>query len=324
MIEGVSLRVYVGDMPDSYINAFGSLRDVMLLKSGLQFQLELIRQASRVPVLLAFAPGPQIVQRGLRSNAKLVLNTVNARYVQRKGGAVVSAGRSFRHVDPSRTSLHLIRRFVKSFNFLSVRDRASLLVVGSRVRVGPDLAFAGLPETVDPSRVFRRIAFSFRYDFSPDPSQFASAARHLREADIDTVLVSQVGRDDEVHRMLSEASGVRLVAWGDRGHAEQEHRVRSEYSTCSVVVSNRLHALLLGAQAGATPVIVSDGRDKLSETLAPWLSLAQVPLSLDGVEWADIVQATIDKAEIANSRRAAVDLRESMVSVAAQMVRGSE
>nr|KHD97540.1 hypothetical protein GY22_09445 [Kocuria polaris] len=147
-----------------------------------------------------------------------------------------------------------------------VRDHESRDLLGARTEVRPDMAFAD--ELIETNELRNVIAVSLR-DAGPEVVEQLRALKHLgEEHSLEMVLVTQVKFDDQLHRQLALSLGVSHVAWDDRSHSEQLQDLSRVYSRSVAVVSNRLHALILGLQAGSAAVAVNpDKHPKLVSTL---------------------------------------------------------
>jgi exopolysaccharide biosynthesis predicted pyruvyltransferase EpsI len=144
--------------------------------------------------------------------------------------------------------------------------------LGRDVAQIPDLAFV---QSVDIVAASRRdvVVLSFRNDTRVEEDSLKPLVRWCVSQGIKVMCVSQVRRDDEQHSQLAVALNIEPVLWGSRSHAEHEEVIRDVYGKSVAVISNRLHALLLGAICGASPVeyrVASS--DKIQTTLTPWLT----------------------------------------------------
>src|SRR5690606_31089837 len=112
------------------------------------------------------------------------------------------------------------------------------------------------------------MVLSFRGDREVDPALVRRALEAARRTGTRPVLVTQVRRDGAQHARLAAEHGIEHVAW-EGEHRAQLERVTATMRTARVVVSARLHALLLGAGNGAVVVpVATPGSDKLPTTLA--------------------------------------------------------
>ncbi len=106
----------------------------------------------------------------------------------------------------------------------------------------------------------------------PAPSDaFIRSVRDVsNELGLRPVVVNQVVRDLARSRELATSLDAEfLEPWEGGPHAEFEARIRDVYARSAVVVSDRLHALVLGFTEGAVPVGATQGSsEKLDRTFA--------------------------------------------------------
>lgn len=136
------------------------------------------------------------------------------------------------------------------------RDESSLAVVGQRPLM-PDWAFAlGTATSKWPMLADRPLITVVLRGDRPAPSDewlgwFATLSAGLG---LTPAVVVQVGRDYRRAQELSTAYAPDYFAWFVDDHAEHEASVRDVYRRSSVVVSDRLHALIFAASEGAVPI----------------------------------------------------------------------
>lgn len=115
------------------------------------------------------------------------------------------------------------------------------------------------------------LAVSMRSDHRVPGRSFRDLIRGIAEAGgLDIIVVSQVERDnDAALRLAKDLGGVATLTFDDPHHARHEARVRETYAKSAVVVSDRLHSLVIGITEGAIPVALSaDYPEKAARTLA--------------------------------------------------------
>ncbi len=258
-----------GDLPASYVAAFGRHDRITFVRSPLSFQAALlgavVRPGSR-PVLV-FAPGPATLVDAPKPLLKACANLANVALVRIGRGAVFTVGRAVRG---TASVARLIERSSARLQSLYVaRDAVTRSIVGAEVVVAPDLAFARADRPTSTSGSTRNLVLSFRGDRVADDELVARSVVAATKLGLLPVLVTQVARDDPQHARLARDHGVEHVSWDGRDHATQIDRVTGIMTQADVVVSDRLHALILGARSGAVAVpVIHPGTDKLSTTLA--------------------------------------------------------
>ena len=200
------------------------------------------------------------------------------------------------------------------FHCYSARERYSLSYLRNLgipgVSFCPDMAWLLTPDPVG-TRARPLAVISFRQSLlgSEDGAYEASdgylryilaIARHLENAlGLGIAVAYQVERDEAFSHAISRflsGNGVRIV---ECRRIESEGEARALYQKASVVVSNRLHALLLGFSAGAAPLaVVSREHSKIIGVLEEaGLRHAIVPfdedIAPDAKPWPSILQAAL-------------------------------
>ncbi|AWH38887.1 hypothetical protein C1929_19940 [Stenotrophomonas sp. ZAC14D1_NAIMI4_6] len=203
------------------------------------------------------------------------------------GVRICHVGMSFDAMDwPERIVAGWRRRLLYSF---AVRDRISesyLHSIGVPVdEVVPDLSF-NLYQNPAPSVALRRaVAFSFRFDGKADEKEVQQTVRRIMEAlgsSNEYLFVVQVARDEPGTRRLIKAldghqASMRLVICDS-----SIDDLTLLYSSCIAIYSNRLHALLLAAHAGASPyALVSRGAQPKIDGIFQDLGISERVLCVD-------------------------------------------
>lgn len=274
LANGHEAVIFTGNMPPGYIDAFEFSERVSLTSNALKFQFCVLSHALTRRAHFIFAPGPHILSDKWRSLAKSSALVLTVAAVRLTGGKVFVIGRSLR--GSARISSLTERSIARMSTTYAVRDTASDAAVGTSLERVPDLAFAHMP-AIERDQQRKLVGFSFRNDSQINVEALTALVDRCQSDGFRVVLVSQVQRDDEQHSRLAKLLSVEAVLWGKKTHLQQEEAVEKLYSQCQAVISNRLHALLLGAVAGAIPVEFRIGQsDKIQSTLKPWIS--QIPV----------------------------------------------
>lgn len=124
--------------------------------------------------------------------------------------------------------------------------------------VSPDLAFGEMGSESRFGDVRDSLTVTFRSD-RPSPSD--DVLREIRtfaeEHKLQLKAVVQVRRDRQLMTSISQRFDMELVDWPEsRSHIQQEKMVREEYRRSRLVISDRIHALIIGATEGALPASV--------------------------------------------------------------------
>ncbi len=126
-------------------------------------------------------------------------------------------------------------------------------------------------------------------------------------------VASQVDEDEARSAELAARLGCELIPWGDDGDLSRERSRRLTYAESTIVVSDRLHVLLLAAQAGAVPVeVVEHPRRKVATHFAA-VGLHDVSLDVTGMEAVEIDAWITDRLESASETATAMDGARSVL-----------
>lgn len=214
-----------------------------------------VRQLKLLPLILAIR-----LRRGQVLRLGMAMRSVNARYLR-----------------PLRPLFRLSTKVLW-------RDTATGRAFGFG-EVGPDWAFAWEGSDDDALDVDRAdVAVSHRGDRDPPSEAFvASLAALTRVTGRRVVVVTQVRRDVPAAAELAEHLGAELIPWPvERTLAEHEDVVRAIYRRSALVVSDRLHALIVGMTEGAVPLCVSEQGEAKVERHIDAVGFEGSTLRLDG------------------------------------------
>lgn len=260
------LIVYAGDSPDVWLRQLGVPADAVVLRSkrSVPKWLWMIATSPRRPVLV-FEAGevPLHKGNGLRELVFL-LETV---LVRLKRGVVVRPPRGIRAATEPSTWLHA--RAAKWSQVALWRDAASAALVGGS-DVVPDIGFGETPRASLRDGERDELLVSLRGARPMPDAAWLQAVRDMADAEglrIRTVV--QVREDEERARELASALGADFDAWGDTDAIAHEARLRERYSRARLVISDRMHVLVLAAIDGAVPAeLVPSPTRKITEAFA--------------------------------------------------------
>ncbi|MTE23273.1 polysaccharide pyruvyl transferase family protein [Microbacterium sp. ZXX196] len=311
---GQGFIIYTGSMPSDYVDAFKFPADVELVADAPSFIVRYLGDIMRRRAHLVFAPGPLELRAGARAAIKATVNLLNILAARFSGGHVIAIGRALRgHGSPA---LQIERAAIGWYSLFVSRDSVSEIVIGRTLEQAPDLAFLRAPEFRAESR--DKVAISLRGDHSVNPSLITDVVNRARAADLTPVFVTQVARDDANHQKLAKHFGADIVSWDGTGHGAQIARVQDAYRTCRFVVSDRLHALILGSIGGAKPIALRHpDSDKLSSTLADVLTAPFVDTTADRMEDVSFDSAEDDRlaSELSQARSRLIEIAERLASL---------
>ncbi len=326
METGLPVTVFAGTMPPGYIEAFDFPPDVPIVRSSRAFQLLLGRQVLRRRAHLVFAPGPQgfgtfgrAAKLGTprrqfavsRSLAKPLLNLVTSIAVRASGGRAVAIARAAR--GQGRLALTIEQARIRALDAFSTRDTASSAVLGLALRVVPDVAF--FEDHGDHDNGTKDvIVISVRGDRPANLPAIRDAVTLCRRLGLRPVILTQVKSDQGQHEAIARETDTPLVAWEDETHTEQLERALETYRQARFVISDRLHALIFGAQHGAVPIaIVHPDTDKLTATLRHIVPLGEVDSR--AATWTNLEAILTDETSAGRLRQATAAARADLLTL---------
>lgn len=260
------LVVYVGDAPDGWMRHVAVPDDAILLrtKRSVGRWLWLLATAPPRPVLV-FEAGEVPLDRGnvLRELVFLAETVI----VRLKRGIVVRPPRGIRApTDPAR---RIHARAARMSQFPLWRDAVSAGLVGGD-RVVPDIGFGAGIRPGRPWTDRDDLLVSLRGPRPhPGPAWIAAVRATASTHGLRIRTVVQVREDEDRARELAAELDGTFEAWGDRDALAQETLLRERYDGAKLVISDRMHVLVLAALSGAVPVeLVPAPTRKITEAFA--------------------------------------------------------
>ncbi|WP_424346460.1 hypothetical protein [Kocuria sp. CH-021] len=245
---GDSVSAFVGRAPDMWC-----------VQVGLQDDDSVYRQKDLAAWIAAIAKSPRGVTLVLEpGEVDLRLNQYKweclvllfTLLVKLKGGRIVRPPRSLSRPSRALTLVHAIG--LRMSDTVLWREARSEALV-RQGQVAPDIAFSE-PQYGSEASNRRRLIVSLR-GLRPSPSDawLEGVRGFAQDLDLEITVVAQV-RQDEIRTVeLADALGGECVSFGDRDDLEQERLLRSVYRESVLVISDRLHVLILAALGGALP-----------------------------------------------------------------------
>lgn len=245
-----SRTVYVGPAPDMWIRQIGTASTDRILRGrwGL-IKLYLFVALGRSRPVLFFEPG-EVTLTGtgetIREFGYLVLTAL----ARLRGGYVVRPLRGVRGRNRLGTAFH---RFACTLSQRVLWRNEDSRTVMRRGEVGPDIAFAS---DIRQSTAERELLVVTTRGPRPHPGDaWLSALKAVSaELGLRILVISQVRQDEQRAREHASQLGAELLEWGAEDDIEREQRLREVYDRASIVVSDRLHVLILASLSGAIPV----------------------------------------------------------------------
>lgn len=195
-------------------------------------------------------------------------------------------------------------------------------------RVAPDWAFGTGGEFPVDDDARDLVAVSMRGDRPmPPPDWFDSVLEICDELNCAPVVVVQVRRDAEHAEDLAARLNADILPWPVKDdHATHEQKVRAIYRRSRLVVSDRIHALILGYTEGAVPAgSTTTPTEKIKRTFSPVTSLPIAPSAEDRLaeRWRILIssRSTLAK-DLAQARDALTELSHEIKLVVASRAGG--
>lgn len=189
-----------------------------------------------------------------RARREMMLTPIIAR-VRRRGGRVVrlgvAAGSEWQF--SSRFAEGILRSTIARTDVLAWREPFSQKLFGAGDLI-PDLGFGVSGEGLSAAPMERsKLVLTMRFDRPYPPPAWLRAVRSVAtRCDLQIVVPSQVRRDDPRSERLASDLGADWLPWpNERDHWVHERYLRELYQDTALMVSDRLHALILAATEGA-------------------------------------------------------------------------
>lgn len=245
------LVVYSGTAPDVWLRQLGVPADAIVLRSkrSVPRWLWMLATAPSHPALV-FEAGEVPLDRG--NVLRELVFLAETLLVRLKRGVVVRPPRGIRAPTNPATWLHA--RAARLSQFALWRDQQSAAIVGGG-RVAPDIGFAAEPQVGRTQNERRDLVVSLRGARSSPDEEWTRAVRAFAAAEGLTIrTVVQVREDEPRARELADLLHGVFEPWGDTDAVAQEAVLRERYAGARLVLSDRMHVLVVGALSGALPV----------------------------------------------------------------------
>lgn len=302
------LVVYVADAPASFVSGLGLRPGERTVRHLSDWLAEAVAAARRGPATLAINSGEFSLSGRYTLSLLRILPAL--RRFRRHGGRVVWLGAA---VPATRRGVTwLFRRLYRSADLIRWRDSETAAVFAPASTM-PDWAL-GLPSTATP-RERDSVGVSLRFDRPyPSASWIAEVKSLADRFDLNVVTLAQVQRDSPYAERLAHDLGGRAVSFATgTPHDTHEGILRQEYSRMRIVISDRLHVLLIGQSEGAVPLgwteTATSKLDRHFRSLGlPWVttSPAQCVESLRALDDKTLERFAADSLETLTIARAAL------------------
>ncbi|NKS03378.1 hypothetical protein GTA09_02135 [Rhodococcus hoagii] len=243
------VHVLIGGASEGFIESMGFTPSEVLYRSSRRWLTELYRVAIFESITLAFNPGE--VRVGPKSALAHTMLLPAQALGKFRDSTSVRVGIAIRG---SHRLWEIPLRW--SDRLADVVIRRNVEALGTPIEYGPDWAFdeGGSLPAVGHGR--DRILLTFRSDRPQLPADTIAGLRAVAEREgLELLVFTQVRRDNARGEELARLLGCKYEAWPeDVTHTEQEARVRALMRSARAVVSDRIHALIMGTTEGALPI----------------------------------------------------------------------
>lgn len=245
------LVAYTGDTPDVWLRQLGLPDEAVVLRSkkSVPRWLWLLMIAPRHPVLV-FEAGEIPLDRG--NGLREIVFLAETVIVRLKGGVVIRPPRGIRA--PSQAALSIHRLAARLSQVALWRD-ATTAATARTGTLAPDIGFsAGTRAGLRWSERTELLVSLRGARPLPDAKWIGAVRESAERAGLTIRTVVQVREDEERARELAQLLGGEFEPWADTDPLIQEERLRERYGAAQLVVSDRMHVLVLAALSGAVPV----------------------------------------------------------------------
>ncbi|UGS26392.1 polysaccharide pyruvyl transferase family protein [Microbacterium resistens] len=189
------------------------------------------------------------------------------RSIADRGGVIIAAGMGLKHP----TVAHRVEfdPALRDASIVSWRDHGSRDAAGFG-DAAPDWAFALGTDVSSwiPPTSRTHVAVTLRFDRPwPDTEWFDAVRAFAERTETRIVTLAQVARDAPRAVRLAEELEAEFLMAPSTSHDDLDAHVRAVYATCLAVVSDRAHALIMGATEGAYPIGTAVDAQKLHRLL---------------------------------------------------------
>lgn len=268
------IHAYVGNATDDWVEQLGLSSDDRVYKSAEKFAWMRQSLSVKAPAALVLDPGEVPLDR--KALIPEIIFTLLTFVVRLRGGVVVRPPRGVG--ETSRVTKTVHQAGVASSQVSLWRNQKSFNLI-KRGELCPDTAFQ--EDYTSKSEDARTDLVVSLRGARPYPSdKWFDAIRAIQATyGLRLVVASQVRDDEDRSQKLADALGAEHIAWGEATDLEHEEILRSRYHNAKIVVSDRLHVLILAALAGALPLeIVDNPKDKIAVHFA---QIGAPPVSID-------------------------------------------
>lgn len=299
------LIAYVGEAPDVWLTQLGVPDGTRVLrgKKSVPKWLWLLATSRGRPVLVLEA-GEVPLHKG-NALRELVFLTETV-IVRLKRGVVVRPPRGIRGATQPSLWFHSLA--AKASQIALWRDAVSARLVGSTTVV-PDIGFTDVRDGQAWENRGELIVSLRGARPMPNAAWIAAVKTFAAHHSLTIRTVVQVREDEERSREVADALGATFEPW-EADAVTQEATLCERYDGAKIVISDRMHVLVLAALGGAVPVeLVPHPTGKITEAFAA-VGLHGVTADATSADMPTFLNAQIERSG---------EVRERMAAAAAQL-----
>lgn len=284
-VRGVEeVHVYVGDAPQEWVTQLRLDPGTVVYRPEQHARWMRGAALAGRRALVVLAPGEtSLLLRDLPREVKLL---ALAALLRATGGAMVSPPRHVRFSAAPTIAVHRLSARLLRVAMWRTQQTADRMGVGESL---PDIGFDETPVVGDPWAERGTLMVSLRGK-RPVPSRAWTdgVTAFARRQGLHVQTFAQVSSDEERARELAGVLGAEHLPWGDRDLLAHEEHLRQAYGRARLVLSDRLHVVIMAMLSGALVAEVVDApsekvRDHLAQVGLTGLTLDSATTDADGV-----------------------------------------
>lgn len=299
-----SVDAFVGSADESWVRHVGLVQPWDTIRRGHGGMCRWIAAAvfSRRRPVLVLEPGEVSLSRWNLPREVFLLGALLL--VRLRGGASVLPPRAVtrrREASPWPLTVGVHRLSCRVAGHVAWRDRGSLDLIG-RGDLLPDIGFAaGLRAGRGwEQRSLAMVTMRGRRPL-PGPEWFDGIRRFGRAGGLTLVTFAQVAGDEDRARQIALGLGAEHIPWNSQPE-QHEETLRQLYDQSKIVISDRLHVLILAALSGAVPAELAESPAEKIRTHFGCIGLHGVSIDARG----------LDSEAVANALSGATERRDEV------------
>jgi hypothetical protein len=252
--KNYDVHVYVGNAPTSFIQSLKFDDDVVVYKNSYSFLYKIVLTFFKKKIFL-FNPGEFRI--GLKRLSieffilpfLLLFKLFNGKVIR------VGIGSNKNYI---RNNIYIyMYKFLLNFSDKVYFRTNNDIIFNKKGFVIPDLAFYDYRlNSIKNSSIKSFLVISLRIDTElPNDNWFNAINKFANDYNLKIIIISQVKADNPMTLNLANIFQAKFFIWSEEiSHMEQESILNNIYLNTSIVISDRLHVLILAMISGAKPI----------------------------------------------------------------------